>query len=536
MLSYNDGSDSILNKRILVTVIEAEVHTYLRSFLRNQPDLNWPHHLTMARLVARALRLRRSALMQTGTASGYCFSYLTPALLFARPVIVVVPKTKQKQLLDRAIPQLKEWLDTNTPVLVYDELSNLSPDTLQNHAGVVLISPQDWFADRLWERGILPEGIPTIFDEADDLEDWARDALTLRISTQHWNELLNQYPQHADVIRDVRVELTKLLFSRPQNPYECLLLNEPETEILHKLFVVLKETAPNHPFCQFFQQAQQENQLLWADMYRERGEFTIACCPVSVSEQLTPLWEQQPTVFIGSFLDWEKEAPVYRQKLGLPEMTCLRFSRDRASDTLNLYIPDGFPMPNTREFQPVLLEKLRHLITESDSYNNLVVILVSDVPLKRQVATALAGEFGSRVRLENTQLRENGILVCSWEFWRNHQPQLATPQLLIMTTIPLPSLENPIVSGQTAYYKQKRQDWFRLYLLPTALKELQRAVVPLREHQGMIALLDSRVNHRSYGKTVLSALEPYARVGNWNFVRQLLRFNLDDSIGVESNF
>ncbi|MDR9404249.1 MAG: helicase C-terminal domain-containing protein, partial [Halothece sp. Uz-M2-17] len=227
---------------------------------------------------------------------------------------------------------------------------------------------------------------------------------------------------------------------------------------------------------------------------------------------------------------------VYRQKLGLPEMTCLRFSRDRASDTINLYIPDGFPMPNTREFQPTLLEKLRHLIAESDSYNNLVVILVSDVPLKRQTATALAGEFGSRVRLDNTQLRENGILVCSWEFWRNHQQELPVPKLLIMTTIPLPSLENPVVAGQTAYYKQKRQDWFRLYLLPTALRELQRAVVPLRDYQGMIALLDSRVNHRSYGKTVLSALEPYARVGNWHFVRQLLRFNLDDSIGVESDF
>jgi len=217
-------------------------------------------------------------------------------------------------------------------------------------------------------------------------------------------------------------------------------------------------------------------------------------------------------------------------------MTCLRFARDRHQDAINLYLPDGMPMPNTREFQPALLEKIRHLITEGDFHSNLVVILVSDVPLKRQTATALAGEFGSRVRLESTQLRENGILVCSWEFWRDYQQQLATPQLLIMTTIPLPSLENPIVAGQTAYYKQKRQDWFRLYLLPTALRELQRAVVPLREQQGVVALLDSRVNHRSYGKTVLSALEPYARVGNWHFVRQLLRFDCHDSIGVESDF
>ncbi len=514
-----------------MTVIEAEVHTYLRSFLRNQPHLTWPHHLTMARLVARALRLKRPALMQTGTADGYCFSYLTPALLYARPVIVVAPKRKQKQLLDSAIPQLKEWLDTTTPVRVWEETKAFS---LQNYSGIVLVSPHDWLRDRLFQEGFFPPNIPTIFDEADDLETYARETLTLRFSTPHWNQLLYDYPQHREVIRDVRVELTKMLYNRPQNPYECLLLNEPEQDILRRLYEVFREVAPEHHFCQFFQQAQQANQLFWAEIHRETGEFAIACCPVSIAESLTPLWTQQPTVFIGGFLDWEKEAPVYRQKLGIGEMTCLRFSRDRHHDSIHLYIPDGLPMPNTPSFQPALQEKLRHLITEANFKQNLVVILVSDVPLKRQVATDLAGEFGSRVRLENTQLKENGILVCSWEFWRQHQQELAIPQLLVMTTIPLPSLENPVVAGQVAYYKQKRLDWFRLYLLPTALRELQRAVEPLRETQAVTAFLDSRVSHRSYGKTILSALEPYFKVGDSNVVSELLHF--DNSVGVERDF
>jgi len=512
-----------------VTVIEAEVHTVLRSFLRNQPNLDWPHHLTMARLVARALRLNRPALMQTGTASGYWFSYLTPALLFARPVIVVAPKPKQKQLLTSAIPHLKEWLDTNPPVKVAEDLDQGG----HNHSGLILVSPEDWLADRLFQKGRLPQAVPTIFDEADQLEQWARDQLTRRLTPRDWNELLNDYPQQADVIRDARVELTKMLFNRPQNPYECLLLNQPEQDILNQLFVVLNQVAPHHRH--FFQQAQQANQLLWADIHRETGEFTIACCPVSVAETLKPLWEQQPTVFIGGFLDWEKQAPVYRQQLGLPEMTALKFSPDQDQDSINLYIPEGLPMPNTRQFQPKLLEKLRHLVFEASVNPNLIVILVSDVPLKQQVATTLAGEFGSRVRLESTWLRDNGILVCSWQFWRQYQQQLATPSLLIMTTIPLPSLENPLVAGQVAYYKQKRQDWFRLYLLPTALRDVQRAVVPLRKNQGLVTLLDSRVNHRSYGTTVLSALEPYVRVGNWHLVCQLLSGDFHNAVGVEGD-
>ncbi len=113
--------------------------------------------------------------------------------------------------------------------------------------------------------------------------------------------------------------------------------------------------------------------------------------------------------------------------------------------------------------------------------------------------------------MEKTCLDENGILVTGWEFWRWHQSVLPAPQLLVIATLPLPSLENPLVAGRVAHYKRSRQDWFRLYLLPDALSELARAIAPIRG-QGVVALLDSRVLHRSYGSQVLAALSPLARI------------------------
>ena len=81
-----------------------------------------------------------------------------------------------------------------------------------------------------------------------------------------------------------------------------------------------------------------------------------------------------------------------------------------------------------------------------------------------------------------------------------------------MATLPIPSLEDPRVAGRVAYYKQHRQDWFRLYLLPTALRTLQTAIAPIRRHQGIVALFDNRVLHRSYGQQVLTAMSPYSRI------------------------
>jgi ATP-dependent DNA helicase DinG len=77
-------------------------------------------------------------------------------------------------------------------------------------------------------------------------------------------------------------------------------------------------------------------------------------------------------------------------------------------------------------------------------------------------------------------------------------------------------------------YKRSRQDWFRLYLLPSALSELQRATAPVREAQGVVALLDNRVNHRSYGQQVLAALSPLARI---NYVDASL-FTTFEGLGI----
>jgi len=251
---------------------------------------------------------------------------------------------------------------------------------------------------------------------------------------------------------------------------------------------------------------------MWAEIARSQGQFSLYCQPLEVATPLRQVWSQQPVVLIGEALDLEASASVYRQQLGLGDLTCLKFSPDRQSELIQLYLPDGLPMPNTPRFQDALLQQVCTLLTLRTNVKGLAVLLVGDVPLKAQLGAILAAKFGSRVQVEKTDLDDKGILVTGWEFWRSHQGVLPAPQLLMIATLPIPSLENPLVAGQVAYYKQQRLDWFRLYLLPAALRELQRAIAPVRASQGVVALLDNRVNHRSYGRQVLSALSPFARI------------------------
>ena len=495
-------------------MIEVEVHSSLRAFLREQGQPSWPHHLTMARLVARALRLGRPALIQTGSShSSYCLSYLAPALIWAGPVILVAPLAIQQWLLRVEIPRLQQWIGTDKPIQTGDTF----PD--DRFQGLLITSPASWLADRLEGHNGFPSGIPTLIVGADDLEGWARDQLQASIQPEDWDELMLGRPQLADLIRDVRVRLTKAVFQHPPNPYECCLIDCSEQDALRHLFEVLQpvtdEDRYNYlptPWKHFWHCWQRSGQLMWATIARSQGQFSLYCGPVEVATALSQVWSQQPVVLIGEALDLETAATVYRQQLGLGDLTCLKFSPDRNSELIQLYLPDGLPMPNTPRFQDALIQQVRTLLTLSNNVKKTAVLLVGDVPLKAQLGAILAAEFGSRVQVEKTELDDTGILVTGWEFWRRHQGVLPRPQLLMIATLPIPSLENPRVAGQVAYYKQRRLDWFRLYLLPAALRELQRAIAPVRESQGVVALLDNRVNHRSYGRQVLSALSPFARI------------------------
>lgn len=497
-------------------MIEVEVHNLLRNVLKSQGEATWPHHLTMARLVARALRLGRNALIQTGVPPSYHhhsyrLSYWIPLLIWHQPAIVVAP---DRILAELQRLNLSEWINPETlnhPDLIADKsiLRGESwPD--ENFRGVLLTTPQAWLSDRFKRQNPSSQPIVTVIDGVDDLETWTRETLTVSLHPQDWNDLMQQHPEQ-EIVRDTRVQLTRILFQHPPNPYQCYLLDLPEQEILEQLYQLHPESLLIQ-WQKFWQRWQLPEQLKWAVVDRTLGTFSLFCGPVDVAAELKPLWPQQPVVLIGAALDLDKTAPIYRQSVGLGEMTGVKFTPDRQSQLIQLYVPSGLPLPNTPQYQSALIQEIYTLLCMSISVHSLSVLLIGDVPLKAQISTAMAAEFGSRVQVETTNLPENGVLVTGWEFWRQSQGYLPPPHLLVIATLPIPSLEDPLVAGQVAYYKQRRLDWFRFYLLPTALSELQRAVAPVRESQGVVALFDSRVLHRSYGEQVFTALSPSARI------------------------
>ena len=501
-------------------MIEAQVHQQLRALLREWGEPSWPHHLTLARLVARALRLGRSALLQVGGLSAYQgeyrLSYLIALMMWPGPALVVAPDPTAQRMLMVDIPRLQEKLHLRKPVQRGDRWPG---DEFQ---GLLITTPEAWLGDRLGANVHFPDGIPTLIDDADNLEQWLHQQLTVDLGPLDWTHLALAYPDHQALVQDTHVALTHAAFQRPANPYHRYLLEAGDGQQLQRLQEVLTASRTVTPqaegpmppqWASFWRQFNPPDHLLWFSVDRDRGHMALHCAPVELATAMASVWRRQPVVLLGAALDPEAGADHFRQRLGLDDLTCLQFTPHRHNDAIQLYLPTHLPLPNTPQFQGVLHQEIRRLLSQAGrSPAGPTVILLDDLPLKGQLGAMLAGEFGSRVQVENAAIDVNGILVSGWEFWRQHRALLPPPALLIIATLPLPSLENPMVAGRVAFHKRRRQDWFRLYLFPTAVTELQRAVAPSRLHQGTVALLDTRVHYRSYGAQILEALGPAACV------------------------
>lgn len=497
-------------------MIEAQVHQQLYAFLKYQGDLQWPHHLTIARLVARALRLNRDAVLQISPMAQYQgryrLSYLAALLLTPQSAILVTPKSIQDRLLLADIPCFREWSQSPKPIYRAKDWPG------DSRPGLIVMSPEEWLADALQSMPHYPQDWPLIIDHADDLEHWARQVLQVSIGEQDWNQLMWAYPEQGEFVRNTKATLTQQVFQHPTNPYGSIGIDETKMLLFRRLHTELGYQAPEQSPVQwqrFWSGLKAKDNHCWIEMNRARGTFTAHTAPTLLTERIGKLFTRRPTVLMGSCFGVESDAVKYRQSLGMEEATYVQFAAERQVEDIQLYLPDRIPMPNTKEFQGVLLEHLQSLLIRQTG--NLpqqpMVVIVEDTPLKTQVASHLAAALGSRVTVESTQLQPNGILITGWAFWLANHRQLPKPKGLLIAALPIPSPENPKVSARINQYKRRRLDWFRLYLLPTTVQTLQRAIAPIRNQEAWVAIFDNRILYRSYGQQILAALSPYARTG-----------------------
>ncbi|MGH2493489.1 MAG: helicase C-terminal domain-containing protein [Ktedonobacteraceae bacterium] len=143
----------------------------------------------------------------------------------------------------------------------------------------------------------------------------------------------------------------------------------------------------------------------------------------------------------------------------------------------------------------------------------------------------LSQEDRTMTRLEMVRefrTAENAVLFGLKSFWEGVDIAGEALSLVVIDKMPFDPPDDPVQEARVALMKKNGENWFGSYILPQAVLRLKQGLGRLlrtRDDRGVMAILDSRLHSKGYGKLVINALPPARRVYS---VRDVERFFEND--------
>ncbi len=133
---------------------------------------------------------------------------------------------------------------------------------------------------------------------------------------------------------------------------------------------------------------------------------------------------------------------------------------------------------------------------------------------------------GDMTRIELTRRfreEEGSVLFGLKSFWEGVDIAGEALSLVVIDKLPFDPPDDPVHEARVAMMKAAGENWFGTYVLPQAVLRLKQGIGRLlrtRDDRGVMAILDTRLHTKGYGKLVLNALPPARRTSSLRDVEQ----------------
>ncbi len=266
-------------------------------------------------------------------------------------------------------------------------------------------------------------------------------------------------------------------------------------------------------------------QVAWV----EPAGRSLGASPVQVASLLRGrLFEAQGAVILTSAtLATEEGFSFFRERVGLSddagpvEELRLQSPFDHAKNAL-LYVPSDLPDPPG--YQDAAAARIVELVRLSGGGAFVLCTSVRSMRAfharlrrERTGLLLLQGEAPKSLLLEQFRAAGNAILVATLSFWEGVDVPGQALRLVILDKLPFPVPSDPLVAARTASIEARGGNAFSEYFIPAAAITLKQGfgrLLRTATDRGVVALLDRRVLHRTYGRALLASLPP-ARVTGW---------------------
>ena len=124
----------------------------------------------------------------------------------------------------------------------------------------------------------------------------------------------------------------------------------------------------------------------------------------------------------------------------------------------------------------------------------------------------IQGETSRALLLDEFRRDRSSVLFATASFWQGVDVQGDALSCVIIDKLPFSSPGDPLVEARSEAIAAEGEDAFLTYQVPRAVLALKQGLGRLirsREDRGILAVLDSRLHTRPYGRTFLEGLPPW---------------------------
>ena len=127
------------------------------------------------------------------------------------------------------------------------------------------------------------------------------------------------------------------------------------------------------------------------------------------------------------------------------------------------------------------------------------------------------GDLPRFLLVQRFRQQRGSVLFGLKTFWEGVDIVGEALSLVVIDKLPFEPPDEPVHAARIAQMSARGEDWFGAYVLPQAVLHLKQGVGRLlrsQEDRGVMAILDSRLCTRRYGRRILEALPPAPLTGS----------------------
>ncbi|HEV8313560.1 MAG TPA: ATP-dependent DNA helicase [Burkholderiaceae bacterium] len=271
-----------------------------------------------------------------------------------------------------------------------------------------------------------------------------------------------------------------------------------------------------------------EGKVRWIELGTQQARLSES--PLDIRDALSEQRDRAPKawVFTSATLGDDERLSWFTDAAGLEDATALRVGSpfDYAAHA-RVWVPARMPRPNEpghpsavadiaarcaralggRTF--VLTTTLRALQTVG---TQLQESLADD-----GVAVLVQGQHPKRVLMQRFVSEGRAVLVGSQSFWEGIDVPGDALQCVIIDKLPFPPPNDPLVEARVKKLEREGRNAFNEYFVAEAAVSLKQGagrLIRSESDRGLLVVCDPRLAQMGYGRRLLAALPPMARLGS----------------------